>query len=62
MKQKLASLIESYAAARASANITLQEFATAQLSEFLTQVDIVPLTNPSSSPEDEAAPVEAEVA
>jgi hypothetical protein len=41
MKEQLAQLIEAYAAAKASGNPTLQQFATQQLSTFLGQVDVV---------------------
>lgn len=41
MKDKLAELIEAYAAARASGNKTLLEYAAAQLNALLQSVDIV---------------------
>lgn len=41
MKQQLAELIEAYAAARASGNRTLLEYAAGQLNEFIAQVEVV---------------------
>ena len=41
MKQQLADLIEAYAAARASGNRLLLEFAAAQLNELLQKADII---------------------
>lgn len=41
MKDKLAELIEAYAAARASGNKTLLEFAAGQLNVLLQSVDVV---------------------
>jgi hypothetical protein len=41
MKQQLAELIEAYAAARASGNRMLLEFAVGQLNDFLHKVKIV---------------------
>lgn len=41
MKDKLAELIEAYAAARASGNKTLLEYAATQLNVLLQSVDIV---------------------
>jgi hypothetical protein len=41
MKEQLAQLIEAYAAAKASGNPTLQQFATQQLSTFLGQIDVI---------------------
>lgn len=41
MKQQLADLIEAYAAARASGNRMLLEFAAGQLNEFMGRVDVV---------------------
>lgn len=41
MKQQLADLIEAYAAARASGNRMLLEFAAGQLNEFMAAVDVV---------------------
>jgi hypothetical protein len=43
MKQQLAELIEAYAAARASGNRTLLEFAVGQLNDFIARVDVVEL-------------------
>lgn len=40
MKEQLASLIETYAAARASGDAALQRFATQQLSTFLQSVEV----------------------
>ncbi len=40
MKEQLAQLIEAYAAARATGNPTLQQFATQQLSTFLESVEV----------------------
>ena len=42
MKEQLALLIETYAAARASGDVTLQRFATQQLNSFLQGIDISP--------------------
>lgn len=42
MKDKLAELIEAYAAARASGNRMLLEFAVSQLNALLAGVEIVP--------------------
>jgi hypothetical protein len=59
MKEQLAALIESYAAARASGNGLLQQFATSQLSQFLQQVELI---KPEASAEElPAEVVEAEV-
>lgn len=44
MKEQLAQLIETYAAARVSGNTVLQKYATQMLSNFLQQVEITPLT------------------
>ena len=41
MKPKLGELIEAYAAARASGNRMLLEFAVGQLNAFLQAVDVV---------------------
>ena len=41
MKQQLADLIEAYAAARASGNRMLLEFAAGQLNGFMAAVDVV---------------------
>lgn len=41
MKDKLAELIEAYAAARASGNKTLLEYAATQLNALLQSVDVV---------------------
>ncbi|MGA0848174.1 MAG: hypothetical protein ACO3PY_06175 [Pontimonas sp.] len=48
MKEQLASLIETYAAARASGDGTLQRFATQQLSTFLQGVDVTRITPPEN--------------
>lgn len=40
MKPQLADLIEAYAAARASGNRMLLEFAVGQLNEFLGRVEV----------------------
>lgn len=40
MKQQLAELIEAYAAARASGNRMLLEFAAGQLNELMARVDV----------------------
>lgn len=40
MKQQLAELIEAYAAARASGNRMLLEFAAGQLNDFMAKVDV----------------------
>ncbi len=40
MKEQLAQLIEAYAAARATGNPTLQQFATQQLSSFLDSIEV----------------------
>jgi hypothetical protein len=41
MKPQLAELIEAYAAARASGNRMLLEFAAGQLNEFMGRVHVV---------------------
>lgn len=41
MKPQLAELIEAYAAARASGNRMLLEFAAGQLNEFMGRVEVV---------------------
>jgi hypothetical protein len=41
MKQQLADLIESYAAARASGNRMLLEYAAGKLNELMAAVDVV---------------------
>lgn len=46
MKQQLATLIEAYAAARASGNSMLLEFAVSKLNEFLQSIEI---TQPEKS-------------
>jgi hypothetical protein len=51
MKNDLTDLIETYAAARISGNSRLQQYATAQLMEFLNGIEI----NPATPPEDEGA-------
>lgn len=51
MKEQLAALIEAYSAAQASGNSLLQQFATSQLNQFLTQVEIVKIT-PVETPGD----------
>jgi hypothetical protein len=53
MKDQLAILIEAYAAARASGNALLQQYSTGQLSEFLSQFNLV--KTPATPPEDEGA-------
>ena len=40
MKQQLAELIEAYAAARASGNIMLLEWAAGQLNAFMARVEV----------------------
>jgi len=40
MKQQLAELIEAYAAAKATGNRMLLEFAVTQLNDFLSKVEI----------------------
>jgi hypothetical protein len=40
MKQQLAELIEAYAAARASGNMMLLEWAAGQLNAFMARVDV----------------------
>lgn len=40
MKDKLAELIEAYAAARVSNNRMLLEYAVAQLNQFLSKVEV----------------------
>lgn len=47
MKPQLAELIEAYAAARASGNRMLLEFAAAQLNEFMGRVDVVEIKKDS---------------
>ena len=51
MKEKLAELIEAYAAAKVSGNKTLLEFAAAQLSAFIQKVDV---SEPKPEPAEEA--------
>ena len=51
MKEQLAQLIEAYAAAKASGNPTLQQFATQQLSTFLGAIEI---TEAAPAPESES--------
>jgi hypothetical protein len=41
MKQQLADLIEAYAAARASGNRMLVEYAAGKLNELMAAVDVV---------------------
>ena len=53
MKEQLAQLIEMYAAARASGNPTLQQFAAQQLSTFLGFIEVIE-TAPTPEPELEA--------
>ena len=40
MKQQLAELIEAYAAARATGNRMLLEYAAEQLNDFMAKVDV----------------------
>ena len=40
MKQQLAELIEAYAAARASGNRMLLEFAAGQLNELMAEIEV----------------------
>lgn len=47
MKQQLAELIEAYAAARASGNRMLLEFAASQLNALLASVDVVEIKKES---------------
>ena len=61
MKEQLAALIECYAAARASGNGLLQQFATSQLSQFLSQVELSEASG-EDAPAEEPAAVTAEVA
>lgn len=56
MKEQLTQLIEAYAAARASGNNLLQQFAAGQLGEFLGQIDVIKVgtdTSIEASVEDE---------
>jgi hypothetical protein len=48
MKQQLAELIEAYAAARASGNRMLLEYAAGQLNEFMSEIEI---TKTNKNPE-----------
>ena len=54
MKQQLAELIEVYAAARASGNATLQQFAAQQLSAFLAKIEV---TEPTPATDEEPSDV-----
>lgn len=47
MKPQLAELIEAYAAARASGNRMLLEFAAGHLNEFMARVDVVEIKKDS---------------
>ena len=53
MKQQLAELIETYAAARASGNATLQQFAAQQLSGFLGRIEVIEATPVSEGSSDD---------
>ena len=48
MKQQLAPLIEAYAAARASGNAILQQYAAHQLQAFLDGVELTQATQEDS--------------
>lgn len=60
MKEQLAQLIETYAAARTSGNAALQQYATQMLSNFLQQVEITPARRVAfkGDPSSEAEPAE----
>jgi hypothetical protein len=47
MKQQLADLIESYAAARVSGNRMLMEYAAGKLNELMAAVDVVEIKKES---------------
>jgi len=49
-KQQLAELMDAFAAAKASQNETLQRLVLAQVNQFFTTHQIVPLDPPSPSP------------
>lgn len=53
MKQQLTELIEAYAAARASGNATLQQFAAQQLSVFLAKIEVTEPTSDTEEPSDD---------
>jgi len=48
MKEQLVQLIDAYAAARASGNGTLQQFAAQQLSGFLEAIDVTAKEQPAA--------------
>jgi hypothetical protein len=48
MKEQLLQLIEAYAAARASGNGVLQQFATSQLSVFLDGIEVSAKSKPEA--------------
>lgn len=49
MKEKLITIINSYAAARSSGDSLLQQFAAQQLQSFLESVEIIPNSDEDSS-------------
>lgn len=56
MKEHLIRLIESYAAARASGDPLLQQFAANHLREYLSRVELVKATEEDPSQEQDAPP------
>jgi hypothetical protein len=57
MQDQLITIVNSYAAARASGDTVLQQFAAQQLGAFLEAVEIVPKgdANPTPTPEENPA-------
>ena len=49
-KQQLAELMDAFAAAKASQNETLQRLVLAQVNQFFTTHQIVPLDTPAPAP------------
>jgi hypothetical protein len=52
MKDQLITIVNSYAAARASGDTVLQQFAAQQLGAFLDAVEIVPKGDANPTPEE----------
>lgn len=52
MQDQLITLVNSYAAARASGDTVLQQFAAQQLGAFLEVVEIVPKGDANPAPEE----------
>ena len=55
MKDQLITIVNSYAAARASGDTVLQQFAAQQLGAFLDAVEIVPKGDANPTPEENPA-------